>query len=319
MPIVERDPWREQYFEGFACPDDVIVPTDDADAYDLLPKHRWVYNKLLIAESQDIRCAPHGMLPPVLPVFSKPIYNMRGMGTGSCVIRSLAQWQRRQAPGHMWMELINGEHLSSDVAVIDGDPVWWRHATGIPLKDGTFDYWIIHADARPELEAYCGSWLGRNLKGYTGMANVETIGGRIIECHLRFSDQWPDLYGVGWVDAVVGLYANGRWSFADQDRRTGFSVVLFGAHGVNYAIERSIVPEPIAEYPEITSIQITFHDDKPPKAHAMPPGGFRLAIVNCWDLDAGFDVRDRLTLRFSSMGHTRLPRDGRRTKNSATA
>lgn len=318
MPIIEHDPWREQYFEGVVCPDDVVIPTDDADAYDLFPKYRWVYNKLLIAESQNIRCAPHGLVPPEFPVFSKPIYNMRGMGAGSCVIRSLDQWNRFQAPGHMWMEILTGEHVSTDVAVIDGKPVWWRHATGKPLKGGTFDYWTVHAEARPEIESYCGQWLGRNLGGYTGMANFETIAGRIIECHLRFTDQWPDLYGAGWIDAVVVLYAKGIWSYNDEERHTGYSVVLFGAHGVHYSIDRSRVRELIAEYPEVTSVQITFRDDKPPKAHAMPPGGFRLAIVNCWDLDVGFDLRDRLTLRFWSMGHARVPR-GRRSKRSATA
>jgi hypothetical protein len=30
----------------------------------------------------------------------------------------------------------------------------------------------------------------------------------------------------------------------------------------------------------------------------MPPGGFRLAIVNCWDLAAGTQARERLALRF---------------------
>jgi hypothetical protein len=316
MPIVERDPWREQYFTSVTCPDSVVIPTDDADAYDLYPRYRWVYNKLLIAESQNIRAKPHGMLPPAFPIFSKPIYNMRGMGTGSCVLRSLAHWQRRQAPGHMWMELLNGEHVSSDVAIVDGEPVWWRHATGVPLKGGMFDYWIVHAEWRPALEEYCSDWLRCNLKGYTGMANFETIGGRIIECHLRFSDQWPDLYGAGWVQAVVRLYDGRSWCFADTDRRTGYSVVLFGAHGINYSIDRDAIPMLAAEYPEVTSVQITFHDDRPPEAHAMPPGGFRLAIVNCWDLDAGFDLRDRLALRFWSIGHARVPR-GRRAGRAA--
>jgi len=308
MPIIENDPWRQQYFDGIACPDDVAVPTDDGDAYVLFPDHRWIYNKLLIAESQGIRCAPHGLAPPEFPVFSKPIYNMRGMGTGSRVIRSLDQWRRRQAPGHMWMELLTGPHVSTDAAVVDGKAVWWRHVTGLPLKGGTFDYWTVHAEPRPEIEAYCGEWLVRNLGGYSGMVNFETIGGRIIECHLRFSDQWPDLYGAGWVDAVVGLYARGDWTFADADRRIGYSVVLFGAHGIEYSIDRSRVPELMEANPAISSIQITFHEDRPPETHAMPPGGFRLAIVNCWDLAAGFDVRDRLTLRFWSTGHTRIPR-----------
>jgi len=311
MPILERDPWREQYFRDVACPDDVAIPTDDGDAYEMFPRHRWVYNKLLVAESQGIRCAPHGITPPGFPVFSKPIYNMRGMGTGSRVIRSLEQWHRRQTPGHMWTEVLEGEHLSSDAAVVAGVPQWWRHVAGKPLKRGTFDYWTIFADARPDIEAYCGRWIGAHLADYTGMVNLETIGGRIIECHLRFSDQWPDLYGAGWLEALVGLYARGEWRFADNDRRTGYSVVLFGAHGIAYAADRDRIAEIAAEYPEVSSVQVTFRDDRPPEAHAMPPGGFRLAIVNCWDLEAGLELRDRLALDFWSTGHSRAP-SGRR-------
>ena len=70
--------------------------------------------------------------------------------------------------------------------------------------------------------------------GYTGMLNLETIGGRIIEVHLRFADQWPDLYGKGWVEALVRLYEHERWDYPDTDRRDGYSVVLFGPHGPRY-------------------------------------------------------------------------------------
>jgi hypothetical protein len=38
----------------------------------------------------------------------------------------------------------------------------------------------------------------------------------------------------------------------------------------------------------------------------MPPGGFRLAIVNCWDLETGFAVREKLALSFWST-HQFLP------------
>jgi hypothetical protein len=50
MPIVERDPWRMQYFEHAGCPDEVFIPTEDSDAYVMFPRYRWVYNKLLVAE-----------------------------------------------------------------------------------------------------------------------------------------------------------------------------------------------------------------------------------------------------------------------------
>jgi len=122
------------------------------------------------------------------------------------------------------------------------------------------------------------------------------IGGRIIECHLRMAEQWLDLNGPGWLEAVVRLYNRGEWSF-DWRPREGYSVVLFGPHGRRWRVDRSAVAA-FLERPGISSIQITFEDDKPADHHAMPPGGFRLAIVNCWDLEAGRAVRRALRRMF---------------------
>lgn len=300
MPIVERDPWRLQYFEGVECPDDVFIPTEDSDAYRLYPAQRWIYNKLAVAESQGMECGLHGMDPPRYPVFSKPIYNMRGMGSGSRMLRSAKEYERYNRPGHFWLPLLEGEHVSTDVAVVQGEPCWWRHVKGKALGEGTFDYWTILAEARSEIEAYCGAWLKAHLAGYTGMVNLETIGARIIEVHLRFADQWPDLYGSGWLEALVRLYRDGVWEYADSDRHEGYSVVLFGAHGVEYRYPDPELVRGIGGRPGISSVQITFHADKPVSAHAMPPGGFRLAIVNCWDLEVGLAARQELALSFWS-------------------
>ncbi len=314
MPVCEADPWRVQYFEGLDCPDGINIPTEDADAYVWFPKHRWVYNKLLIAESQDLPCGPHGVDPPSFPVFSKPIYNMRGMGAGSRIIRSAKEYKVSMRPGHMWMALMAGEHVSTDVAVEDGRMIWSRHCVGLALDEGMFDYWTVEAAHRDALEAYLADWIARNLAGYTGMANFETMGGRIIEGHLRFSDQWPDLYGRGWLDALVGLYAQGRWDFADDDRHDAYSVVLFGAHGIQYRHPPADLVDRIRRQPGVTSVQITFHEDRPPTSHSMPPGGFRLAIVNCLDLDVGRAAREELALSFWST-HTQLARRGRAAKS----
>ena len=311
MPICEADPWRLQYFENVPCPDDVRIPTEDGDAYLWYPGYKWVYNKLYVAETQDIECGPHGIEPPEFPIFSKPIYNMRGMGAGSRVFRTLKEYKHGQRPGHMWMALLDGEHVSTDVAVLDGKPVWWRHATGVPLEGGMFDQWVVWAERRPELEGFCGKWIGSNLSGYTGMVNLETIGGSIIEAHLRFADQWPDLYGKGWVDALVALYARRQWTYPDDDRRTGYSVVLFGAHGVRYHHPPKTLIDGLLETPGVTSIQITFHDDRPASAHSMPPGGFRLAIVNGFDLEAQRGAREQLALSYWSTQQL-LPKRGRR-------
>ncbi|HEX3939681.1 MAG TPA: hypothetical protein VHX43_19450 [Xanthobacteraceae bacterium] len=298
MPICEADPWRLQYFTHVDTAAD--IPTEDSDAWQWYPAHRFVYDKLKLALSQNLEAAPHGVAPPRYPVFSKPMVNLRGMGVGSRVLTSQADYLEHYAPGHFWMTLLEGRHVSSDVAVVDGAPCWWRHVTGKPAGEGTFDYWIVHAEPDPGIETRCGAWIKKNLAGYTGMLNLETIGETIIEAHLRFSDQWPDLYGPGWVDAVVTLYETGEWDFADDDRCEGYSVVLFVPYGRRYRHPPQALVEDVRAIPGIASVQITFHEDRPPELHAMPPGGFRVAIVNGFDLRAALAGRERLKDFFSN-------------------
>jgi len=161
-----------------------------------------------------------------------------------------------------------------------------------------FDYWTIEAATRPDLEAYLEAWLAGNLGSYTGMVNFETIGGRIIDAHLRFADQWPDLYGRDWLAAVVSLYQHGEWTFPEPARHNGYSLALFGPHGCEYQHPPAPLIEQVRGMPQVTSVQITFHRDRPAAAHAMPPGGFRLAIVNCRDLEAGRAARAVLAKAF---------------------
>lgn len=285
MPIAEHDPWRLQYFERVACPAHVRIPTDDGDAWAWYPGERWVYDKIAVALSQGFVAGPHGLSPPSFPVFSKPIMNLRGMGTDSRSLASQAEYRAHQKPGHMWMPLFAGEHVSTDVALVRGRPQWWRHAVGIEGEGGTFEAWVVLAQARPALESYCGRWLEQHLAGYSGLVNLETIGARIIEVHLRFADQWPDLYGGdAWVTAVVELYANEQWTFAEQTRRDGYSVPLFGRHGFRYRHPPLDLQAKARHEAGVTSLQITFHEDWEPAWHAMPPGGFRLAIANGHDL-----------------------------------
>jgi hypothetical protein len=306
MPIYECDPWRMQYFTEVDCPADVHIPTDDTDAFKFNPRHRWIYNKLLVARSQGLESGLHDLAPPRYPVFCKPVTNLKGMGTGSCVLQDERDYREYCTPGKFWMRLMSGEHISTDWAVVRGETSWWRHTLGIPGIAGTFDYWMIQARARPRLESYCRSWIRTYLPDYTGMLNIETIGGRIIEAHLRFADQWPDLYGGAWLDAMVRLYQHHVWDFSDTGRADGYSVALFGPHGIPY---RHPTPKMLASYratPGVSSVQITFFEDRPQHTHAMPPGGFRLAVINSFNLQAGLRVRATMAREFGFQEHARL-------------
>ena len=231
-----------------------------------------MFDKLQVALSQGLAAGPHGTMPPQFPVFSKPIMNFRGLGAGSRILHSAEDYDRHHTAGHFWMTLLEGPHVSSDVALVDGEPKWWRHATGLATGEGMFDRWTIHAAADPPLEAACGAWIARNLQGFTGILNLETIGGRIIEAHLRLSDQWPDLYGAGWTEAFVGLYRDRVWRYADAIAATGSASCCAGRGVGAIVIRRRTLVREVAAMPGVSSVQITFHEDKPPERHSMPPG-----------------------------------------------
>ena len=99
MPIYQTDPWRVQFFQHAACPDDVIIPTKDWEAWPLYPQHRWIYDKLAVALSQGLDAAPHGVIPPRFPVFSKPMMNLRSMGAGSLAIPDMETYRASMHPG----------------------------------------------------------------------------------------------------------------------------------------------------------------------------------------------------------------------------
>ena len=297
MPICERDPWRFQFFKNVVCPDDINIPTDDPDCWEWYPDFRWIYDKQKIALGQGIACGLHDTPPTNFPVYCKPNINLKGMGTGGRSIHSRVEFEAHSTPDHMWMELCRGEHISTDCAIVAGKLNWCRHTSGIPWHENMFKHWILSVGPNPVLETYLGTWIEKNMRGYTGMMNFETIGGRIIEAHLRFADQWCDLYGRGWVEALVSLYATGVWSFKETPE-PGFSIPLFAKHGGAYKHPTELQQAIILAMPHVKSLQITFHESMKSDLHSMPPGGFRLAIVNCTNLAAGLEARRALATYF---------------------
>ena len=98
---------------------------------------------------------------------------------------------------------------------------------------------------------------------------------------------------------MVGLYAHGTWQFTGERRRDGYSLALFGPHGREYRHPPAELVTAVRLMPHVTSVQITFHENRLAVAHAMPPGGFRLAVINSLDLDAGRAARQALAAAFS--------------------
>src|SRR6185436_19086096 len=127
-----------------------------------------------------------GTTPPAAGrYFVKPVVNLLGLGVGArCVDYSPGQ-PFEVPPGHFWSECFEGEHLSIDYRWATRAQRW--HA--VSCVKGVIHRlvpacWILQRARRrlpslPPLFSRIADLCGAM------RLNVEFIGGRVIECHLR--------------------------------------------------------------------------------------------------------------------------------------
>ena len=124
MPFEGFDPTSRPNTFQVNCPDDLIIPTTDPVAWEQNVDLRWVYNKMEICETQDIKCAPYGVYPEQYPVFLKPAHNLKNMSVHAFLIQNETEYDEHFYPGSFWMEFLDGDHLSIDLMVIKGKVQW---------------------------------------------------------------------------------------------------------------------------------------------------------------------------------------------------
>ena len=214
---------------------------------------------------------------------------MKGMGVGSRALITADDYTGAYQPGHFWTTLLEGPHVSSDVALVDGVPHWWRHATGVASGAGTFDHWEVHAEPDPRSRNGAARGAGSISKAtpVCSTSRRSAVASSKCICASPTSGQTST--------------ATAGWRRPSGSTPPGMAVRRFTtAHRLQRRAVRppwlDITSQPlqraIVEMPGISSLQITFHEELPPGRHAMPPGGFRVAIVNCWDRAAGNAARD---------------------------
>jgi len=159
----------------------------DCDVYDSCPTQwLWVYDKVIVARRQGIRAAPAGIpVPASAEYIIRPITNIRMMGRGASRVW-LEQGDDHSVPdGYFWSEVLTGPHLSVDYH--------WGHqgltVQGFrddPLRLDRFSRWC-----RVDLDRPLPAML-HDLKYYQQWINVEYIGNRVIEVHLRYNDDFAN-------------------------------------------------------------------------------------------------------------------------------
>lgn len=161
---------------------------DDAQAWCANPRHRWVYDRLLVASALGYRGGPAGVDPEPgdYPVIWKPITNLHGMGKGAEVLEACDGVYR---PGFMWSPRFLGRHISIDAMVEQGQIVWSAAAQGISTGPDCFVLWVLGSVYPAEFDTL-KRFVLLHLHDYTGPLNVEFVGNWIIEVHLRLTKDW---------------------------------------------------------------------------------------------------------------------------------
>ena len=149
-------------------------------------------------------------------------------------------------------------------------PYWWH----MEDDNGCISRYESANTDFPELLDKITIWAIKNLVGYTGLANIETINGKIIDCHLRMTPRFVDLYGDGWLTSVVNLYEKGTWNY-DQHNKSGVSYTLRTSEEGSYIISDKNVFDDLCRNAQ--SVQVIF------KENEVLPLNDRLVIVNGTD------------------------------------
>ena len=148
------------------------------------PDDLWIYNKLQISRKLGYNCGPIGApVPWPGQYIIRPAMNFLGMGRNARKIelRPQDQTEKYAHPGEFWCEYFLGDHLSIDyvdeksILVVQGI----KKKNKSYLEESKWSLWKKLDKIVP-----FPPFLRQISKEYP-VVNVEMIGGRIIEVHLR--------------------------------------------------------------------------------------------------------------------------------------
>lgn len=259
----------------------VLIPTTDEVAWKHYIHHRWVYNKLEVAESQGLACGIVPTEPTEFPVVVKPIFNLMGGSINVQVCHNMEEYNKIVDPGCFWSPFHFGDHHSIDLILLDGKIVEMFSFHGEKLQFGAFDLWSLNADETDdELLELVEPWVEEFMDGYTGCLNLEVIGDYIIEAQLRMGDI-DRLGDHELMQAIWTLHNEHRWEYKRNDwTPTEFYLAALFAQpnkkfNLNFELFNYIVGDALVYY------QI----DDPDLYHTNPPHGNRVAIFCDYELD----------------------------------
>lgn len=161
--------------------------TCDLQAWDIVEdKDLWIFDKLILSRRLGYSCGPKGTHVPTPGYYIvRPCVNLLGMGRGAEIVHLQNDTENDMADGTFWCELFTGDHLSVDY--VDGHQRLCVQGIRGKYKDlQMWEKWK-KVSRKPKLPKII-----ENLKNRYKYLNVEMIGGKVIEVHLRLNPDFED-------------------------------------------------------------------------------------------------------------------------------
>lgn len=153
---------------------------EDVDAWYRYPQYRQWFNKLYVADLFGYRCGPAGIPVPERGSYVvRPIYNLAGMGVGAKLVYITPADLSLIPPGYFWVECFQGTHYSVDYVRGEHGFTQLNCYTGVNDPDdlSRFYHWK-KSDYQFRLPKDIATIDVPRI-------NIEAIGDKIIEVHLR--------------------------------------------------------------------------------------------------------------------------------------
>lgn len=168
------------------------LPMFDKRAFNLYPKYNFVYDKLWIAESQELSCGKIENITEssniTYPIFIKPRWGHKSASSKNCFkIISYSHLQKyKHIPDMMWSEYIDGVENMTDYVLLNGHIIYQITYLYSKEQNGyTESYKYISPDNQPPQNIT--DWVNTYLIGYSGVVNVQYRDNKIIEAGLRLA------------------------------------------------------------------------------------------------------------------------------------
>ena len=174
----------------------------DCDAYVQYSNHHKWFNKLWLAEQLGYVCGPVGVpVPKAAYYIVRPIYNVSGMGIGA-ERRWLVPENDVIIPGHFWCEEFKGIQYTFDLKFNWAGPPFWKVIRGYRCEKYNLQQFFRFIK-EPLYDDITLPHFFHDLSEI-GIINIEMIGDKIIEVHLRSNPdpEYDELIPV-WKDKSI--------------------------------------------------------------------------------------------------------------------